>query len=97
MHFRNVVGSGRNSPLPVDGNDNINFYYGTISEVAAAIRKNGKNEEVVVFEVPASKFNQLNNKYFIGTDAEWERVVDGRNGVQPQYDTVSGLIFLFFF
>ncbi|MBD5134945.1 MAG: DUF3990 domain-containing protein, partial [Lachnospiraceae bacterium] len=54
-------------------------------------KKSGKNGEVVVFEVPASEFNQLNNKYFIDADTEWERVVvDGRNGVQPQYDTVSG-------
>lgn len=54
-------------------------------------KKSGKNGEVVVFEIPASEFNQLNNKYFIDADTEWERVVvDGRNGVHPQYDTVSG-------
>ncbi len=54
-------------------------------------RKSGNNGEVVVFEIPASEFNQLNNKYFIGTDTEWGRtVLDGRNGIQTHHDTVSG-------
>ena len=53
--------------------------------------KNNASGDVVVFEIPESDFNKLNNKTFDSPDAEWGKtVVDGRNGVQPPYDTVSG-------
>ena len=53
--------------------------------------KNNASGDVVVFEIPESDFNKLNNKTFDSPDAEWGKtVVDGRNGIQPPYDTVSG-------
>ena len=54
-------------------------------------KKNRTSGEVVKFEIPESDFNNLNNKSFNTTNDEWgSTVVDGRKGVQPSYDTVSG-------
>lgn len=70
------------------------FYTTTDFEQAkawAAKRHNGG--AIVTFEISPDELNQLNNKFFATTDSAWmDAVVAGRKGVQPAYDTVSGIM-----
>lgn len=54
-------------------------------------KRNHESGDVVVFDVPKSAFDAMNNRRFETTNSEWGAFVrDSRNGLQTDYDTISG-------
>ena len=56
-----------------------------------AARHGADGGAIVEFNIPKSEFDSLNNKVFTSADVEWEEfVINSRNGMSNNYDTISG-------